>query len=314
MRLLVFFAAAAALAWGQSSFTTTPLGLDAFMPVPEDNPLTAEKVALGRQLFRDKRLSRDETVACATCHDSKAGFTDAKPVSDGVHGRKGTRSAPAVINRGYGITQFWDGRAVSLEEQVLKPIQDPAEMDLTLEEASTRVGLRVREISQALASYLRTIRAGDSPFDRYMHGQPTALDEEQLRGLNVFRLKGNCNVCHVGPNFSDEKFHNTGVAFQGGEFKDEGRFQISGRPEDRGAFKTPTLRQISSTAPYMHDGSLRTLEEVVEFYDRGGNKNPHLDSEITPLRLAPEEKRALVAFLKALSGVISEGGAPAKIP
>jgi cytochrome c peroxidase len=295
----------------QAPFPATPLGLDAYMPVPENNPLTLEKIELGRKLFFDTRLSRTEAVSCSSCHEVKKAFTDGRTVSEGVFGRRGTRNAPTVINRGYGTAQFWDGRAATLEQQVLKPIQDPNEMDMTLEEVSARVGLTPDEISGALASYLRTVRSGNSPFDRYMHGDAAALTEQQRRGLNVFRVKGNCNACHVGPNFTDERFHNTGISWQDGRFADEGRFAVTGRPEDRGAFKTPTLREIARTAPYMHDGSLATLEDVVEFYDKGGNRNPNLDSEIEPLRLTPEEKQALVAFLHALSGEVTEGPAPA---
>ena len=185
-------------------------------------------------------------------------------------------------------------------------------MDLTLEEASARVGLTQQEIARSLATYLRLIRSGNSPFDRYMHGDPGALTEEQRRGLLVFRVKANCNECHVGPNFTDERFHNTGIAWREGQLLDPGRFGVTGKPEDRGAFKTPTLREVANTAPYMHDGSLVTLEEVVEHYDRGGNPNPQLDPEIRPLHLSAEEKRDLVAFLQALSGEISEGAAPAE--
>lgn len=291
---------------GQSFVSKTPLGLDAFMPVPEDNPLTAEKIDLGRKLFLDTRLSRNQTVACASCHDAKRGFTDGRPVSEGVFGRLGTRSAPTIVNRGYGTSQFWDGRAATLEEQVLKPIQDPSEMDMTLDEVSARLKLNSKDIAQALASYLRSIRSGNSPFDRYLHGDAAALTEEQRRGLRVFRLRGNCNSCHVGPNLSDERFHNTGVSWRDGRFLDDGRFAVTGRREERGAFKTPTLREIALTAPYMHDGSLARLEDVIDFYDRGGNANPHLDAEIQPLRLTPDEKRDLAAFLRTLSGQISD--------
>lgn len=311
MKRLLAALAASLLLQGQSFFSTTPLGLDAFMPVPEGNPLTAAKVILGRKLFLDTRLSRNQTVACASCHDAKLAFTDGRPVSEGVFGRKGPRSAPTVINRGYGRTQFWDGRATTLEEQVLKPIQDPNEMDMNLNEASARLNLTPMEISQALASYLRSIRSGDSPFDYFMHGDEAALTEEQRRGLQVFRLKGNCNSCHVGHNLTDERFHNTGVAWRDGRLLDEGRFGVTGSRADRGAFKTPTLREIALTGPYMHDGSLAGLEEVVEFYNRGGNQNPYLDREIQPLRLTTDEKRALVAFLRALNGKIAEGIVPA---
>ncbi len=163
------------------------------------------------------------------------------------------------------------------------------------------------DLARALASYVRTILAGDSPVDRYLNGKSKALSEEARRGLEIFRGKGNCTACHVDPNFSDERFHNTGVAWRGGELHDPGRFAVTGKEADRGAFKTPTLREVACTAPYMHDGSLGSLEEVIEFYDRGGNPNSWLDPESHPLHLTSEEKQALVAFLKALTGTIQEG-------
>jgi cytochrome c peroxidase len=300
--LLAFFLLVALAPAGDEP--RVPLGLDLFMPVPEDNPLSPEKVSLGRKLFTDARLSRDGRISCATCHDPQRGFTDAKPVSAGVFGRQGNRRVPAIINRGYGKSFFWDGRIATLEQQVLAPITNPLEMDMSVEEAAARVGLDAAMLSKALASYVRTIRAGDSPYDRYVAGNRTALSEEARAGLQVFRGKGNCIVCHVGPNFTDEKFHNTGVGWDGQSFPDAGRFGVTGRETDRGAFKTPTLREIARRAPYMHNGSLATLEEVVEFYDRGGNRNPNLDPEIRPLELSATEKSALLAFLRALTGAI----------
>jgi cytochrome c peroxidase len=154
---------------------------------------------------------------------------------------------------------------------------------------------------------VRTIVAGDSPYDRYLMGDRDALSAAARRGLRVFRGRGNCTACHLGPNLSDEKFHNTGVAFRDGQFLDAGRAGLTGNEADRGAFKTPTLREIERTGPYMHDGSLRSLEEVIEFYDRGGNPNPHLDPEIRPLGLAPAEKAALAEFLRSLDGTVREG-------
>jgi cytochrome c peroxidase len=277
-----------------------PLGLDAFLPVPESNPLTPEKVLLGRELFFDQRLSRDGTVACATCHDPRQAFTDRRPVAVGVFERKGKRRVPAILNRAWGRSFFWDGRVATLEEQVLKPIQAPDEMDLTLEEAAARVGRTEQELSQALASYVRTILAGGSRYDKYVNGDRDALTATERQGLQVFRGKANCTACHIGPNLTDERFHNTGVAWRDGSLADLGRDQ-------RGAFKTPTLREVAGRAPYMHDGSLATLEEVIEFYNRGGNRNPNLDPEIRPLGLSEEEKRALAAFLRALNGQIREG-------
>ena len=281
---------------------TIPLGLDLYMPVPEDNPVTTERVERGRALFFDARLSRDRTIACASCHDPERAFTDGRPLAIGVFNRVGRRSAPALVNRGYGRSFFWDGRAATLEEQVLQPIQDPNEMDMTMPEVSARVGMPIEEVSRSLASFVRSLLSGDSPFDRFINGDRTALTAEQQAGLQLFRGKANCTACHVGPTFSDERFHNTGVAWRDGRLQDEGRSAVSGRVEDRGAFKTPTLREIALTAPYMHDGSVLTLTDVVEFYDKGGTANPGRDPELRPLHLSVSEKDALVAFLHALNG------------
>jgi cytochrome c peroxidase len=278
---------------------TVPLGLDLYMPVPEDNPVTTEKLELGRRLFHDRRLSRDRSISCASCHDPNRAFSDGRTVAVGVFGRKSRRNVPAIINRGYGRAFFWDGHVDSLEEQVVQPILNPREMDLTLEEASERVGLTPKEIAGALATYVRSILSGNSRYDRFIYGDRDALSEDEQLGLKVFRGKGNCILCHVGPNLSDEKLHNTGVAWQNGRLLDPGA--------GHGEFKTPTLREVPRTDPYMHDGSLKSLEEVVEFYDRGGNQNPHLDPELRPLKLTAEEKKALVAFLHSLTGEIVEG-------
>jgi len=285
-----------------------PLGLDLYMPVPEDNPLTAERISEGRRLFNDRRLSRDESLSCASCHDPGRAFSTAKQLSVGVFGRQGRRNVPALINRGYGRAFFWDARIASLEEQVLRPIQDPNEMDMTLAEATARVALPPEDMARTLASYVRSILSGESPFDRFINGERQALSTEQQTGLQIFRGKGNCTACHVGPNFSDEKLHNTGVAWQPpSTYLDDGRFSVTGKESDRGAFKTPTLREVVRTSPYMHDGTLPTLEAVVDFYSDGGRLNPNIDPELHPLHLSTEEKAALVAFLKSLSGTIQEG-------
>lgn len=274
-----------------------PLGLDLYLPVPEDNPLTIEKLSLGRRLFFDRRLSRDGSIACSSCHDPDRAFSDSRPIAIGIAGRQGRRNAPALINRGYGRAFFWDSRASTLEEQVVKPIEDPNEMDTPLSGAAARVSLTPEEISRALASFVRSILSGDSPFDRFINGDRTALSPEQQAGLQLFRGKANCIACHVGPNFTDERLHNTGIAWRDGNFADPGAGQ--------GNFKTPTLREISRTAPYMHDGSLATLQDVIEYYDRGGSRNPHLDAELHPLRLTRDEKTALIAFLGSLTGVLA---------
>ena len=293
--------------WLLAALLAIPLGLDLYLPVPEANPLTAEKIDLGRRLFHDRRLSRDRTISCASCHDPKRAFSSPQPRAVGVFGRVGRRNAPSLINRGYGRGFFWDARIATLEEQVLKPIEDPNEMDLPVAEAAARVGLSPTALSHALASYVRSILSGNSPYDRYINGDRSALSETQQAGLRIFRGKGNCTACHVGPTFSDERTHNTGAAWRNGRLHDEGRFIVTGKTEDRGAFKTPTLRDVARTAPYMHDGHLATLDEVVKFYDEGGRANPNLDPEIRPLRLTTPEKRALVAFLGGLSGTIRDG-------
>lgn len=302
---------------------TIPLGLDLYLPVPAANPLTPARVALGGRLFRDAILSRDRTISCATCHDPLLAFTDGRPLAIGIAGRIGARSAPTLVNRAYGRSQFWDGRATSLEAQVLDPIGNPRELDLGVAAAVSRLAhdpsydgafreafgraVNEQDLARALASYLRTILGGNSPFDRYMHGDRGALGSEARRGLDVFRGKANCAICHMGPTLSDEQFHNTGVSWRDGTWRDVGRFAVTRDSADRGAFKTPTLREIARTAPYMHDGSLATLEAVIDYYDRGGNRAPGLDHEIRPLHLTASEKQALMAFLGALSGEIHEG-------
>ena len=190
---------------------------------------------------------------------------------------------------------------------MLEPILKPKELDMTMPELAARLGIGSEEIARALASYVRTIRSGDSPFDRYMNGDRPAVPPEARAGLHLFRGKAGCIACHVGPNFTDERFHNTGVAWRDGRLLDEGRFAVSGREADRGAFKTPTLREVARTAPYMHDGSLATIEDVIEFYNRGGTRNPQVDPDLRPLDLSPDEKRALAMFLRALSGTVYEG-------
>jgi cytochrome c peroxidase len=207
-----------------------------------------------------------------------------------------------------GHSFFWDGRAATLEEQVLRPIADANEMDLPVAEASARVGVAPIAMSRALATYVRSLMSGNSRYDRYVNGDRDALSAEEQAGLQIFRGKGNCTACHVGPNVTDERFPTTGVAWSDrsiGGFTDQGRGAVSGKPEERGAFKTPTLREVARTSPYMHDGSIASLEEVVDYYDRGGNRNPILDAELRPLGLTGVEKAALLSFLRTLSGRIA---------
>ena len=300
-----------------------PLGLDLYRPVPEDNPQSVEKVRLGRRLFGERQLSRDGSLACVDCHRPKLAFTDGRAKAVGVYGRQGPRSVPTLINRAWGESFFWDGRTSTLEEQVVQPIQAETEMDLTLDEAVVRLRQKRRyrkafaavfdrepnsdDLAHALAAYVRTILAGDSPYDRYLFGKPDALSARELAGLRLFRGKANCSACHSGSMFSDEQFHNTGIAWRDGRWLDEGRAIVTEQQADRGKFKTPTLREVVRTAPYMHDGSLATLEDVVNFYANGGRKNPYLDSELHPLKLTDDDKDALAAFLRSLTGRVIEG-------
>lgn len=300
------------------------------LTIPKDNPLTAEKIELGKLLFFDPRLSVDNSVSCATCHNPKFGWSNGEAVATGVRGQKGGRSAPTIINSAYQAFQFWDGRALHLEGQALGPIQNPIEMDLKLEELVAKLnkidGYRTRfqkvfgtdvtsdGIAKALASFERTILCGDAPYDRFKAGDEKALSPAAQRGMKVFFNKGHCSSCHSGHNFTDGAFHNLGVGIHGKD-ADVGRFSETKQDGDRGSFKTPTLREIARSAPYMHDGSLKTLEEVVDYYDKGGTTNPQLDEEIFALTLTAQEKADLVTFLKeGLSSSVYPEIAPPEIP
>jgi cytochrome c peroxidase len=281
------------------------------LPVPEANPLTPAKIALGKRLFSDPRLSADGSLSCATCHNPGQAFADHRTVSRGVFGRLGDRNVPTLIGRGYGTLQLLDGRAASLEEQVIQPITHPREMGASMDTVLQRLrsdytALTAESLADALASYVRTIQSLDAPFDRHMSGAPGGLSDLAREGLRLFADKARCYICHGGELFTDEAFHNTGVAWEDGALRDEGRARITGKRYHKGAFKTPTLREVANTAPYMHDGSIDTIEAVIDFYDRGGNPNPYLDENIVPLHLSTFEKRALAAFLRSLSGTVRD--------
>ena len=291
---------------------------------PEDNPYSAAKVELGRLLYFDKRLSTDNTVSCASCHSPSKGYTDGAPVSTGIKGQKGGRSAPTVINRAYSTRQFWDGRAPSLEAQAVGPIANPIEMTNLKSEKAAHGAVEARlkkiegylklfvkvfgtanftidHVGKAIATFERTVLSGNSPYDRYVKGDKSALNASQTRGFNVFFKKAACDSCHLGFNFTDGSFENIGIGMDKPK-PDLGRFVVTGKASDKGSFKTPTLREIEHTGPYMHDGRFKTLEEVVGHYDKGGIKNPNLDARLKPLKLTNQDKKDLVAFLKALSG------------
>ena len=313
-----------------------PLGLPP-VPIPPDNPPTAETIALGRRLYYDPQLSSDGTIACATCHDPKMGFADYEPVSTGVQGKKGTRNSNTVINSAYNKLQFWDGRAPSLEKQAEGPVQNPVEMGHTLPGVEKRLMADTRYraefknawgsdqityemVEKSIASFERTVLSGDSPFDRFYYGHDKkALSPAAQRGLKLFLdpKKGNCNACHtIGEKyalFTDGKFHNIGVGAESdGTFADVGRYEQTHVDTDKGAFKTPTLRNITQTAPYFHDGSLKTLKDVIDHYVGGGNSNPYLDKEIHPLDevLTFEDRNDLLAFLQSLTGKLPPNVGP----
>ncbi|MFL6214276.1 MAG: cytochrome-c peroxidase [Blastocatellia bacterium] len=321
--------------------------------VPKDNPMTAEKVALGRDLFFDKRLSVDGSVSCATCHAPERAFTDGKRVAEGIGGRLGTRNSPTLLNAMFNTGQFWDGRAESLEAQARLPLVNPDEMgSQTYEQIIARVGgdesykkkfervfggaMTVDGMVRSIAAYERTLVAGNSPFDRYQAGDTNAMSSNARAGMILFRGKARCNVCHTinqgfgaYPFLSDGNYRNTGVAANAngfdaasrramqvaGDFKPAllvelgkqkdshllGRFLVSGNTLDIGAFRTPSLRNVELTAPYFHDGSAATLEDVVKFYVKGGNANAFRDWQLEPVDLSEDEQRDLVAFLKALT-------------
>jgi cytochrome c peroxidase len=285
---------------------------------PTDNQQTDAKVRLGKQLYFDGRLSSDGTISCASCHKPDAAWADTTPLSEGVGHQKGGRNSPSVINAAYTVPQFWDGRAQHLEKQAVGPVQNPIEMDLTIPQLEGRLSLipgyvqqfeqvfgmkpTIAGMAMAIAAFERTIVVNDSPYDKYLSGERMAMSRSAMRGMKVFMGKGHCMTCHSGPSFSDSRFHNLGVGFANGKFKDMGRVVVTKDATDTGAFLTQRLRNVAQTAPYMHDGSEATLEAVIEFYDRGGVRNPYLDKAMVPLALTKQEKRELVEFLKALSG------------
>ena len=336
-----------------------PLGLPAdtwSYYVPRTNPMTEAKVELGRKLFFDARLSADGKISCASCHDPKLAFGDAKPVAEGIGGKVGSRNSPSLLNAMFYPNQFWDGRAEGLEDQAIQPLTNPIEMgnasyDQVVARLKTLPEYRaeflsvfggevtIARIGQAIAAYERTLVSGDSPFDRFNAGDQSAMSDAAKRGLTVFRGRGRCSRCHsfseALPFFTDFQYHNTGVAMNdprydklsriafdavdteqakevidrlaqqpGGE--ELGRVRFSYVVFDIGAFRTPTLRNIALTAPYFHDGSARTLADVVKFYNEGGKMNVAREWDLAPLALTDQEQRDLVAFLESLTGKLPE--------
>jgi cytochrome c peroxidase len=316
-----------------------PLGLPP-VPIPADNPPTVETIALGRRLYYDTRLSGDGSISCATCHSPEAGFADPRPVSEGVGKKKGKRNSPTVFNSAYFDVQFWDGRSPSLEKQAEGPVQNPVEMADTLTAVEKKLSadpsyreqfekafgpgpISYEKVEKCIAAFERTIISANSPFDRwkYAHDEK-AVSDAVKRGFVIFtaKEKGNCATCHlVGENyalFTDNKFHNVGVGVNLGEISDPGRFAVTNNAADFGSFKTPSLRNVALTAPYMHDGGLKDLKQVMDFYIGAGNSNPNLDKQIHVLDfLSGQERADLVAFLGALTGELpANSGPPPEAP
>ena len=304
---------------GGDSISFPPVGPLPPVTVPANNPQTAAKVELGRKLYFDPRLSGNNWISCATCHNPVLGFTDGLPrMLGGPASKEGGRNSPTIINSAYNELQFWDGRAATLEEQALGPIQNPNEMFETLDNVVKKLsgipgyvkafkevfgtGVTADGIAKAIAAFERTIVFANSPFDKYTLGDEHAMSESAKRGMNLFNNKAECIKCHNGPNFTDNKFHNIGVPADGPLKEDLGRYNVTKVETDKGAFKTSTLRNIAETGPYMHNGFFPTLFEVVQFYNGGGGRSENKSSLIHGLNLTGQEAADLIEFMKALTG------------
>lgn len=302
-----------------------PLGLsEQALIIPEDNPITSAKVTLGKELFFDVRWSKGKRVSCASCHNPARGWTDGRRFSLDHAGNPTRRHSPTIINRAFSQLQGWPGQGKSIEALLYNlPFTSPETITQNFgavksyQEQFQRVfgtGVTADGTAKALATYVRTILSGNSPYDRFKAGDRNALLPTAQRGLMLFEGKARCVKCHSGFNFTDEGYHNLGVGMTA-ENPDLGRYEITKRQVNKGAFKVPTLRDVARRSPYMHDGSLQTLRQVVEFYDRGGIANPWQSPEKQPLNFTPEEREALVAFLESLTGEIEpEVGAPPVLP
>ena len=291
---------------------------------PDGHPPTKLEVDLGKTLFFDTRLSINHRESCASCHNPDLGFSDGMARGHGTMGAGLGRNTPHIYNLAWSTVFFWDGRAGSLEEQALGPIQSPGEMNMPIDSLLFRLrqvgyyrtsfakvygksGLVKENIGKAIAAFERTLISKNSPFDRYSQGDKTAMAPEAVRGMELFTHKANCVACHSGPNFTDESFHNIGLGDG-----DIGRAKIVPGATLNGAFKTPGLRNVVLSPPYLHDGSLGSLEEVIRYYNKGGNTVEVRDKLIRPLNLSDQEIQDLVAFMGALTDPIKLH--PPKIP
>jgi cytochrome c peroxidase len=286
------------------------------IPNPSSNPMTEEKIELGRKLFFDKRLSRDESISCASCHVPSFAFTDRKKVSDGVGGGQTERNAPSLLNAAYLKTAMFDAHLATLEQQVIVPIQEHVEMDMRMKELIERLrnipdyqkaaqeifgrDFDAYVLTRSIAAFERTLVSQNSRFDQYMYqGKKNALSADEKKGWEIFSQKLYCTTCHPAPHFTTYVAENNGLYFDYGS--DKGRFRIHNDSNDIGKFKVPSLRNIALTNPYMHDGSLRSLEEVLEHYAVGGKHNQRQHPSIISFQLSAIEKKQLVSFLQSLT-------------
>lgn len=288
-------------------------------PAPLQNQLTTERIKLGKTLFFDSRLSENQVMSCATCHNPGLGWADAQAFSKGTNGLPLTRTTPSMVNMAFNNIYMWDGRVATIEQQVLGPIISPAEMNLSLEDLNSIVSKDPRYqkyfaqaypgekidsqvIGKALASFVRTVVSKESAFDRWVEGDESAMDAEQVNGFKLFvdKNKGNCVACHHPPNFTDNGFHNIGLV-QDQDIIDPGRYALKPLLLMKGAFKTPTLRGVALTAPYFHDGSAKSLEDVMAHYIEGGTQSTSLSPNMKSLDLSDDELAALVSFMEALT-------------
>lgn len=300
------------------------------MIFPENNPYSEAKKELGKMLFFDPRLSKSKQISCASCHDPELAWGDGRTISYGHNRQTGKRNSPSLLNIGYHSVFFWDGRAASLENQALGPITDPVEMAATetisiknikkikgykpyFREAFGDEKITIERILKAIATYERTITSKKSKFDSFIEGKSDIFTDEEVIGLHLFRTKARCINCHNTPLFSNQKFHNVGLSYYGRTFEDLGKYNITHKKEDVGKFKTPSLREIGRTAPYMHNGLMPNLEGIIEMYNAGmprvkpkeNQKNdslfPVTDPLLKKLNLTKKEQNALKAFLLTLS-------------
>ena len=296
--------------------------LPAQAPHPADNAPTPQRLELGKKLFFDPRLSRDGNMSCATCHNPVLGWSDGLGTAKGFKSMVLGRATPTILNTGYNTVQMWDGRKATLEEQAMGPMEATVEMNMDIaqmfrwlnqnaqyvalfEKAYPGAGINAGTLSKAIAAFERTVVSNDSPFDRWVAGDKKAMSAQQVRGFGLFLGKGNCAACHSGSNFTDNGFHNVGLASYGKPDPDMGRYAQRPVAVNKGAFKTPTLRDVERTAPYFHDGSAKTLTDVIVHYDRGGLVKEGISPNIKPLELSQQERDDLVAFMKALTSPYS---------